>query len=89
MSFSDGLPGWTYRKSITISRVSGTVTNYQLQIKIGESSGSVGYDVHCEGHILSNFNDLRFTTSDGLTLLDYWIEDTATTGTTPNQVFTV
>jgi len=89
MSFSGGLPGWSYRKSVTISRASGAVTNYQLQILIGESSGSVGYNVHCEGHILSSFNDLRFTTSDGLTLLDYWIEDTATTGTTPNQLFTV
>lgn len=40
--------------------------------------------VHCEGECLSTFNDLRFTTSDGTTLLDYWIESLS--GSTPNQI---
>ena len=39
--------------------------------------------VDCGGNCKSDFNDIRFTTSDGETLLDYWIE--YTTGTTPNQ----
>lgn len=43
--------------------------------------------VDCNAHCLSTFNDLRFTTSDGSTLLDYWIE--SITGTTPNQIATV
>lgn len=84
-----GLPleGWSYRKSVTLSRASGAVTNYQMRVLIGESAGATGEDVDCGGHCLSNFNDLRFTKSDGATLLDYWIE--SITGTSPNQLATV
>lgn len=81
------LTGWTYRKSITLARASGVVTNYQMKLLIGESSGATGEDVDCGGHCLSTFNDLRFTTSDGTTLLDYWIESIS--DTTPNQLATV
>jgi hypothetical protein len=42
-----------------------------------------GY-VDCAGEVASDFSDLRFTTSDGLTLCDYWIESLS--GTTPNQL---
>lgn len=81
------LTGWTYRKSVTISRASGAVTNYQMKLLVGESSGASGEDVDCGGHCLASFNDLRFTASDGVTLLDYWIESIS--GTTPNQLATV
>ena len=81
------LTGWTYRKTITLSRATGAVTLYQMKVLVGESSGSGTNAVHCEGHALSSFNDLRFTASDGTTLLDYWIESIS--GTTPNQVATV
>lgn len=81
------LSGWNYRKSITLSRASGAVTNYQMKLLVGESSGATGEDVDCGGFCLSSFNDLRFTTSDGTTLLDYWIE--SITGTTPNQLATI
>lgn len=81
------LTGWTYRKSITLSRASGAVTNYQMKLLIGESSGASGEDVDCGGHCLSSFNDLRFTASDGETTLDYWIESIS--GATPNQLATV
>lgn len=81
------LINYRYRKSITISRSSGAVTNYQMKLLIGESSGATGESVDCGGKCLSTFNDLRFTTSDGTTLLDYWIE--SITGTTPNQLATV
>jgi hypothetical protein len=81
------LSGWSYRKSITLSRASGAVTNYQMKLLIGESSGATGEDVDCGGNCLPSFNDLRFTTSDGETLLDYWLE--SITGTTPNQLATV
>lgn len=84
-----GLPltGWTYRKSITLSRASGAVTNYQMKLLLGESSGATGEDVDCGGNCLSSFNDIRFTASDGTTLLDYWIESIS--GTTPNQLATI
>lgn len=81
------LPTYTYRKEITLSRASGAVTNYQMKLLVGESSGASGEDVDCNTHCLSNFNDIRFTTSDGLTQLDYWIESIS--GTTPNQLATI
>lgn len=81
------LSGWTCRKSVTLSRASGQVTNYQMKLKVGETSGAVGEDVDCEGHCGTDFADLRFTTADGQTLLDYWIE--SITGITPNQLAVV
>lgn len=81
------LTGWTYRKNITLSRASGAVTDYQMKLLVGESSGATGEDVDCGGLCKTDFTDLRFTTSDGTTLLDYWIE--SITGTTPNQLATV
>lgn len=80
------LPGWAYRKPVTLSRASGAVTNYQMKLLVGESAGAVGEDVDCNSHVLSTFNDLRFTKSDGTTLLDYWIE--SITGATPNRLAT-
>ncbi len=68
------LYGWTYRKSVTISRASGRVSSYQMKIKVGRDSNSTGYDVHCEGNVLSTFNDLRFTDYTGKITLPYWIE---------------
>ncbi|MDD5538440.1 MAG: DUF2341 domain-containing protein, partial [Candidatus Omnitrophica bacterium] len=81
------LGGWLYRKEITLSRASGAVSNYQMKLLIGESSGASGENVDCGGHCLSSFNDIRFTTADGTTLLDYWIESIS--GATPNQLATI
>ena len=33
------------------------------------------YLVYTDSHCATDFDDLRFTTSDGTTLLDYWLED--------------
>lgn len=78
---------WDYRKSITLSRASGAVTNYQMKLLVGESSGATGENVDCGGKCKTDFSDLRFTTSDKVTLLDYWIESIS--GTTPNQLATI
>ena len=83
----DWYSDWTYRKRRPLSRASGAVSNYQTKLLVGESSGSGTCDFHCEGHCLSNFNDLRFTASDGTTLLAYCI--ISISGTTPNQVATI
>lgn len=77
---------WLYRKSITLSRASGAVTNYQMKLLVGESAGSGTNDVLATG-CKTDFSDLRFTDADGTTLLDYWIESVS--GTTPDQVATV
>ena len=81
------LTGWTYRKAVTIKRADGAVSNYQMKLLLGESGGASGEYVDCGGKCLSSFNDIRFTKSDGTTLLDYWIESLS--GATPNQLATV
>jgi len=81
------LTGWTYRKSVSLSRPSGAVTNYQMKLLVGESAGATGEDVDCNSHVQTDFDDLRFTAVDGTTLLDYWIE--SITEETPNQLATV
>lgn len=62
-----------YRKQITVSNSSGSsLTNYQVKL-------AVAYD----SDMRSDFNDLRFTSSDGATLLGYWVESyTASTSAT-------
>jgi hypothetical protein len=81
------LTGWNYRKSIVVKRASGAVSNYQMKLLLGESSGAVGEQVDCGGKCLSSFNDIMFTKADGTTLLDYWIESIS--GASPNQLATV
>lgn len=81
------LSGFTFRKSITVSRPSGSITNYQLAVIVGESSGSPGAQVHCTGNCAADFGDLRFTRVDGTTSLNYWIETAS--GTSPNRIATV
>ncbi|MCJ7829394.1 MAG: DUF2341 domain-containing protein [Dehalococcoidia bacterium] len=78
------LTGWNYRKPITVSNGSA---DYQTKVLVGESSGAVGEEVDCGGHVAADFDDLRFTAADGTTLLDYWIE--SITGATPNCLATV
>lgn len=80
-------PGYTYRKRVTLSRESGAVSNYQMLLYVGESSGASGGNVDCGGKCLPTFNDLLFTSADGVTVLSYWIESIS--GTTPNQLATV
>jgi len=76
--------GYTYRKQVTVTNASAS---YQTKILVGESAGATGEEVDCNSHVQTDFDDLRFTGSDGTTLLDYWIE--SITGTTPNQLATV
>ena len=78
------LSGWTYRKQVTVTNASA---DYQTKILVGESAGATGEEVDCNSHVQADFDDLRFTGSDEVTLLDYWIE--SITGTTPNQLATV
>jgi hypothetical protein len=75
------LNGWSYRIRITISGSSGAGTNYQVLLKIGESSSAIDCDFHLDGRS-ANFpsdkndgGDLRFTADDGHTLLSFWVEN--------------
>jgi len=84
------LIGWDYRKKITLQGSSGAGTNYQILLKVGESFGASGADFHLEGHS-ANFpsgknqgGDIRFCSSDGETLLNFWVERVE--GSSPNRV---
>jgi len=66
------LSRFLYRKPFKISgSSSGALYNYQLMVRVGESSGSASADIVCDGHILADFNDIRFTSADGETLLPH------------------
>jgi len=69
------LTGWSYRKSHVINPASGAGTNYQVRIVAHYGSGTdSGGDVYLNGKCRTDFGDIRFTKSDGTTLLDYWME---------------
>ena len=58
---------WQYRSAVTIANAGGTtLTGYQLNVVLGS-----GFDFT---KAQSNGGDIRFTASDGVTLLPYWIE---------------
>ncbi len=69
------LTGWTYQKSISLSRTSGAVSNHQMKLTVyyGSGTDSTGV-VYCDSLCKTDFSDIRITTSDGTTLLDIWME---------------
>jgi hypothetical protein len=71
------LTGWDYRKSHTLTgTAAGAQTNYQVKILVHRSSGSdSGNEVYVDTKCEADFGDLRFTKSDGDTLLDYWLQE--------------
>ena len=74
---ADLLDGWSARKSHVINNTGDALSDYQVKFIVHRSDGSdSGDDVYigssgCE----SDYDDIRFTKSDGTTLLDYWIEE--------------
>ena len=72
----DWLTGWTYRKHLRLGNSSDAGTNYQIRIEVNFNTGSdMGNTVFCNSNCKQDFSDIRFTSSDGVTLLDYWIEN--------------
>lgn len=65
-----------YRKSIIISGSSdGVLTDYPVTITVNYGSGTdSGNNIYVAGNSNSDFSDIRFTASDGTTLLNYWRE---------------
>lgn len=69
------LSGWIYRKSHVINNSTGSGTNYQIMIIVRNGSNSdSGNIVYENNSAFSDFRDLRFTGSDGSTLLNVWNE---------------
>jgi hypothetical protein len=67
---------WKYRVSHVINPASGAGVNYTVRITVhygtGENAGEHAYlDEQCR----SDFGDVRFTASDGSTLLSYWLQE--------------
>jgi len=70
------LSGWSYRKSHIINPASGAGTNYQIKIVAHYGAGTdSGEDVYLNGKCRTDFGDVRFTDDDGITELDYWMEE--------------
>jgi hypothetical protein len=66
---------WSYRKSHVITSAAGAGTDYKVMITVHYGIGTDGGgDVYTFGHCKTDFGDIRFTRSDGSTLLDYWME---------------
>ncbi|GEM_PF-1089883 len=60
-------PSWQYRSAVTITNSnSTTLTNFQVKVQLGSS-----FDFT---KALANGADIRFTASDGLTVIPFWIE---------------
>jgi len=67
---------WWFRKQITIAPTSdGALVNYVMRLYINRSVGiDSGNNVYVGTKCLANYNDIRFTASDGKIPLCYWIE---------------
>ena len=57
------LTGWTYRKAVLIDGAAGAGTNYQIMV-------TIPYDSNMQ----NDYDDIRFTAFDNITLLDHWRE---------------
>jgi hypothetical protein len=66
-NFIPWLTGWSYRRPITISSAQ-SLSNYQILVQVDTAS------LVSAGKMRSDGGDIRFTDSDGATLLSYWIE---------------
>jgi hypothetical protein len=70
------LSGWSYRKPVTITNTTSSLTDYQVLITLDTQT------LISQGKASSTCADLRFTDSDGETLLNYWIESGCNTTST-------
>jgi hypothetical protein len=62
--------GWTYRVKITIDNThnANTLTDYQILVTVNTAA------LISASKMKSDCSDIRFADSDGMTLLNYWIE---------------
>ncbi len=70
------LSGWGRRKSKVVSgSTAGAQTNFQMQLTVYKSAGvDTNTEVYLGTNVRDDFGDVRFTDTDGTSLLDYWIE---------------
>jgi len=72
------LSGWAYRRPVRIdnSQNPNNLTYYQVLVTVDTAF------LIAQGKMRSDCGDIRFTDSDGVTLLPYWIESGINTSTT-------
>jgi len=63
----DWLEGWQYRREITITNPGSYLDHYQIMITLDTVS------LIAEGKMREDCGDIRFADSDGVTLLNYWV----------------
>jgi hypothetical protein len=69
------LSGWTYRKSHLVKAAAGSGAGYQINVTVHYGSGSdAPYNVYLNSKCRTDFEDIRWTDNDGITLLSYWIQ---------------
>ena len=79
---------YQYRKEMEIAGSSGAGIDYQVTLTIGESITSPGVgDWHLDDNCFNFPVDMRFTSSDEVTELNYHVKDLS--GVSPNRVATV
>jgi hypothetical protein len=75
------MPGgsdWAYRLQgyVTPSAECGYLSNYQMKLTVHYGAGTNdGANVYLNGSAQDDFDDIRFTSSYGVKLLDYWIQN--------------
>ena len=81
---SEWLTGYDYRKEhIITGSTSGALTDYQVKFKVYRTVGTDSGDtVYLGSKVDSTFKDIRFTSGDMVTTLNYWIESSNSTSAT-------
>jgi hypothetical protein len=83
------LDGWNYRKQFVLSTDASAGPNYSIPITV-HSDGGTDHDnpisVHTNGFARSDFGDIRFTSSDGVTQLKHRLQSTSNED--PTEYFT-
>lgn len=76
VELTDGwLDGWLYRKSHLIAGGDDAPSGFQMRFVMHFSFGIDNLDnVYCNWKCSSNFGDIRFTSSDGVTEYSYWLQ---------------
>lgn len=69
---------WNRRKSIIINGTTTPQTDYQIQFVIyRDNNPDTPGNIHIGTNVNNDFSDIRFTSSDGSTPINYWIESYA------------
>lgn len=68
--------GYAWKKSFTVTgSACGAQTNYQMKFTVHYGAGAdSGTTVYLDSKCQTDFDDLRFTSTDGVTVLDSWLE---------------